>query len=42
MSSAICQSLFCQNIVSENLPKFNDVIVSRYTVMNNNFAILCY
>ena len=36
MSSAIRQSLFRQNVVSENSPKFNNVKVSRYTVA------LCY
>ena len=36
VSSAIRQSLFRQNVVSENSPKFNDVKVSRYTVA------LCY
>ena len=26
------QSLFCQNVLSQDSPKFNDVTVSRYTV----------
>ena len=32
LRAGICQSLFCQNVLRENSPKFNDVKVSRYTV----------
>ena len=34
LRATIRQTLFRQNIVSENSPNFNDAKVSRYTVVN--------